>query len=346
VELDTRYPHPERRPSRRSNSRIVLVLLLALLAVAATAGLAFANKRSATVGNGMVVIETNLAYQDARAAGTGMVLTPSGEVLTNNHVIRNATDIRIVLPGTGRSYKATVVGYDAADDVAVLQASNAAHLKTISLGDSSSVSSGDSVLAIGNAGGTGHFTNASGTITNTNQAITVSDDQGGSEHLSGLLETSAGIRPGDSGGPLFNSSHQVIGMDTAASTSDSGQTAAGYAIPIDKALAIAKQIDEANGSSGVHLGTTAFLGVEVTDDAYGGSGAEISSVVTGGPAAAAGLEPGDVITGFAGRSIESSADLSAAVANEKSGDSVSVTFYDQDGQTQTTNLTLASGPPR
>jgi S1-C subfamily serine protease len=343
------YPHPERKPPRRFNSRIIVALLFAVIAAGVTAaGLAFANQHSASIGNGVVVIETNLAYQGERAAGTGMVLTSSGQVLTNNHVIRNATTIKIVVPGTGRSYNAEVVGYDASDDVAVLQATDASSLKTISLGDSSSVDSGQSVQAVGNAGGTGHFTTASGTVTATNQAITVSDDQGGSEHLSGLIETNAPIRPGDSGGPLFNTSNQVIGMDTAASTSNdiSDAPTAGYAIPIDKALEIAKQIDMGEGSSSVHIGTTAFLGVEVSDDSYGGSGAVVGSVVSGGPASSAGLAPGDEITAFDGRSIASSADLSAAVATEKSGDSVSISYVDQNGQTQSTDLTLGSGPPR
>ncbi len=318
------------------------------MAAAVTAGLAFANQRSTTIGHGIVVIETNLAYQGARAAGTGMVLTSSGEVLTNNHVIKNATAIKIVIPGTGQSYNAKVVGYDASDDVAVLQADNATDLKTISLGDSSSVDSGESVMAVGNAGGTGRFTTASGHVTGLNRSITVSDDQGGSESLHGLIETNAPIRPGDSGGPLFNDSDQVIGMDTAASTSNdiAQTTVAGYAIPIDSALSIVKQIIEGDGSATVHIGTTPFLGVEVSDDPYGASGAVISSVVSNGPSAHAGLVPGDVITAFGDHSIASSSDLGAIVAAQKPGDSVSVSYSDQYGESHTTNVTLGSGPPR
>jgi S1-C subfamily serine protease len=343
------YSQPGREPSRRFNSRVVLAVLVAVLAAAVTAaGLAFANKRSATVGTGVVVIETNLAYQGEQAAGTGMVLTSSGEVLTNNHVIRGATTIKVVVPSTGRSYNAAVVGYDASDDVAVLQASDAANLKTISLGDSSSIDAGESVQAIGNAGGSGRFTSASGTVTAVNRSITVSDDQGGSESLSGMIETNAAIRPGDSGGPLFNGSGQAIGMDTAASTgNDVAQTGTdGYAIPIDKALEIVNQIDDGNDSATVHVGATAFLGVNVTANEYGGSGATVSSVVSGGAAAAAGLAPGDVITALGGRSISSPADLGAIVASQTPGESVSVSYLDQNGMAETTNLTLATGPPR
>ncbi len=342
------YGPPARVPSRRSNSRIVLALIVAVLVAAVTAaGIAFANKSSAKVGSGVVVIETNLAYQGEQAAGTGMVLNSSGEVLTNNHVIRGATTIKVVLPGTGQSYNAQVVGYDATDDVAVLQATNASDLKTISLGDSSSVEAGQAVQALGNAGGTGRFTPASGTVTGVNRSITVGDDQGGSESLHGMIQTNAGIRPGDSGGPLFNDSGQVIGMDTAASTSnDVAQTAtAGFAIPIDKALSIVDQIESGNDSGTVHVGETAFLGVEVTANDYG-SGATISSVVPGGSAAAAGLAPGDVITAFGGRSISSPADLGVVVATQKPGASVSVNFLDQNGTEQSTSLTLTTGPPR
>ena len=348
MELDNIYWQPGREPSRRFNSRVVLAVLVACLAAAVTAaGFAFANNRSATVGSGVVVIETNLAYQGEQAAGTGMVLTSSGEVLTNNHVIRGATTVKIVLPGTGLSYNAEVVGYDASHDVAVLQAGDAANLKTISLGDSSSVDTGESVQAVGNAGGTGRFTSASGTVTALNRSITVSDDQGGSESLSGLIETNAAVRPGDSGGPLFNSSGQAIGMDTAASAgNDIAQTGnEGYAIPIEKALSIVKQIEDGNESGTVHVGETAFLGVEVTANDYGGSGATVSSVMSSGSAAAAGLAPGDVITGFGGRSISSPADLGAVVASHKPGESVSVSYYDQYGTAGTMNVTLASGPP-
>ena len=278
-----------------------------------------------------------------------MVLTSSGEMLTNNHVIRGATDIKVVVPSTGQSYTAEVVGYDVTDDVAVLQASGASNLKTISLGDSGSVNAGQSVQAVGNAGGTGRLTSASGTVTNIDRAITVSDDQGGSENLSGLIETNAAVRPGDSGGPLLNSAGQVIGMDTAASVGNEvAQTTTneGYAIPINKALSIAKQIQSGNGSATIHVGGTAFLGVESTANSYAGSGAVISAVVPGSAAEAAGLTAGDLITSVGGHTISSPDELSQVVLTQKPGASISAVYVDQDGATQTTNLTLASGPPR
>ena len=350
MELDDPERQQGMEPRNRFPTRIILAALIAIVAAAlAAAGLALTKSGSTPVGTGVVVIETNLAYQGGQAAGTGMVLTSSGEILTNNHVIRGATDIRVKVPSTGRSYAAEVVGYDLTDDVAVLQTSGAADLKTVPLGSSSSVDVGESVLALGNAGGTGHLSRAPGTVTSVGRSITVSDDQGGSENLSGLIETNAAVRPGDSGGPLLDSDGRVIGMDTAASAgNDVAQTTAnqGYAIPIDTAMSIADQIHSGNGSDTVHIGGTAFLGVEAGADSYEGAGAVVSAVVPGSAAEAGGITAGDLITSIGGHAISSPDGLSEIVVAQKPGDSVDVVFVDQYGTTQTTNLTLASGPPR
>jgi S1-C subfamily serine protease len=333
---------------RRFRTRIVLAAFAAVVAAAIVAGLALATTRPAPIGTGVVVIDTNLAYQGAQAAGTGMVLTSSGVVLTNNHVIRDATAIRVVVPTTGRSFTAKVVGYDASDDVAILQASGASNLKTIPLGDSSTLNAGQSVQALGNAGGTGSLRPASGTVTGVDRAITVSDDQGGSESLKGMIETNAEVQPGDSGGPLMNAAGQVVGMDTAASVGNGFEAATsdGYAIPINKAMSIAQQIMRGDASATIHVGDTAFLGVEVAENSYGGSGAVITSVVPGGPAEAAGLAPGDLITSVGGQAVSSPAGLTTIVMTQKPGAPISATYVDQEGATQTANLALASGPPR
>src|SRR5207302_1093990 len=170
---------------------------------------------------------------------------------------------------------------DASRDVAVIQLQNASGLTTANLGDSSSVQAGDTVTALGNAGGKGGTPSvATGTVTALNQGITASDEGSGanSEQLTGLIETNADIQPGDSGGALVNSFGQVIGMNTAASSgtqfqSQSGQPAEqAYAIPIDKAESIAKQIEAGQGSSTVHIGATAFLGIETDGSGSGDSG--------------------------------------------------------------------------
>ena len=294
---------------------------------------------------GVLIIDTNLAYQNAAAAGTGMALTSNGIVLTNNHVIKGATTIKVVDPSTHRTYTATVLGYDVADDVAVLKLQGATNLKTVKLGDSSKARAGEAVTAIGNAGGTGRLTTAAGRIVALRQTITASDEDGSSEQLTGLLETNAGIQPGDSGGPLLDSSTgKVLGMDTAASSNLVAQRASqAYAIPINKALTIAKQI-EAGNSTVAHIGATAFLGVSVEDAGQGVSGALIHDVVSGGPADQAGLAAGDVITALDGNTVDSAATLGSVMQHETPGVSVEVDYLDQFGTPQTTTVTLGTGP--
>ena len=238
-----------------------------------------ASQIASRVDPGLVDVVSTLGDEQATAAGTGIVLTSNGEVLTNNHVIDGATSIKVTDVGNGRTYTAKVVGYDATQDVAVIQLQNASGLTVASLGDSSTVQTGDNVVALGNAGGKGGTPSvAAGTVTALNQSITASDEgSGNSEQLTGLIETNADIQPGDSGGSLVNAYGQVIGMDTAASSgtqvqSQSSQTAEqAYAIPINEATSIARQIEAGTTSTNVHIGATAFLGVE-SQPASQGSG--------------------------------------------------------------------------
>jgi len=309
----------------------------------------------------VVVIDTNLAYQGGAAAGTGIVLTSSGEVLTNNHVIQGATSIKVVIPGSTHRYSAKVVGYDKPGDVAVLQLNGASNLKTVSLGNSSKATTGQAVKALGNAGGSGTLTPAAGTITGLGKSITVSGDQGGSERLTELIETDAALQPGDSGGPLLNAKGQVIGMDTAASTGFALQAAVAsdsYAIPIKTALTIARQIESGKASTAVHIGPTALLGVEIAstlssrgfgDGDYGAAAPAtglIAGTVTGGPAASAGLTAGDVITAIDGRTVSSPSVITSVILTKKPGTKITVTYSDQSGTSQMTTVTLGSGPPQ
>ena len=334
-----------------------MLALAGLATLAVGARVVAASGKAKPIGRGVVVIDTNLAYQGASAAGTGIVLTSSGKVLTNNHVINGATTIKAVLPGTGHSYTAKVVGYDKTADVAVLQLEHASSLKTLSVGDSSSLTVGSLVTAYGNAGGTGSFTSATGRVTGLGKTITASDDQGSSEQLTGLIETNAGVVPGDSGGPLLDSAGRVVGMDTAASSGAGYQSISStdaYAIPIARALTIAQEIEAGHASATVHIGGTAFLGVEVesVDSGYGGygsasgSGALVAGVVSGGPAASAGLTAGDVITAIDGRTIASPATVSALIVTMKPGTKITVTYTDQAGGRHAVRVTLGSGPPQ
>src|SRR3954465_1372710 len=288
---------------------------------------------------GIVNVTTVLGYQNAEAAGTGMILTSTGDVLTNNHVIADATSIKVTVASTGTSYTATVVGTDPSADVAVLHIDNASGLRTARL-STSPATVGDAVTAVGNAGGTGTLTAVSGTVTNLDQSITATDSSGGgAEQLSGLIETDAAVQPGDSGAPLYDEATGAVGgMATAAS---SGGPAQAYAIPISTAEAIAGQIERGVTSATIHQGYPAFLGGSIAD---GQTGATIAGVVSDGPAARAGLAAGDVITGVAGSTVASAEDLTAALAGHSPGQHVTVTWSDATGGSHSATVTLGTGP--
>jgi S1-C subfamily serine protease len=338
--------------------RAVLLVVVGLLAASVGARFAFAHGTATPtpIGSGVVVIDTNLAYQGTSAAGTGMVLTSSGEVLTNNHVISGATTIKVIVPKTDHSYTARVLGYDRTADVALLQLQGASNLKTVSI-SSANLPVGATVTALGNSGGDGSISSAAGTVTGLGKSITATDDAGGTEQLTGLIETNAGVQPGDSGGPLVNSQGQVAGMDTAASSGfgfrDVSATDA-YAIPIAKALSVAHAISSGEASATVHIGATAFLGIQtesVNAPGYGfggrstsASGALVAGVVSGGPAASAGLAAGDVITAINGHTVSSPSTISALVLTKKPGAKITVAFVDQSGASHTAAVTLGSGP--
>jgi len=300
----------------------------------------------------LVDVVTTLGYQHGSAAGTGMVLTPNGEVLTNNHVVAGATSIRVRDVGDGRTYTARVLGYSESNDVAVLQLNGASGLHTVKTGDSGTVAVGQKVVALGNAEGkNGTPSVATGTVTALGATITAAD-QGSSttEQLTGMIRTNAGIQPGDSGGPLVSASGRVIGMNTAASSANgpigttAAETTAAFSIPINKALAIAHQIEAGQSSSTVHIGATAFLGVQVTSSAFSGGGVTIAGAVSGTAAANAGLGAGDVILSVAGHSVTSGSDLQSVIGGYHPGDKVTVVWQDQSGQTHSSVVTLSQGP--
>jgi S1-C subfamily serine protease len=332
--------------------RTLTFAALASALAALVGGMASGATRTSTTG--VVVVDTNLSYQDAQAAGTGIVLTSSGEVLTNNHVIRGATTIHVVVPQTGRRYTARVVGYAISKDVAVLQLAHATGLRTAAIGRSSTVRRGDHVTAVGNAGGTGRLVSAQGTVTAVGRTITASDGES-SERLTGLIETDARLQPGDSGGPLLDGAGRVVGIDTAASSAFSfrSTSSGGFAIPIDRAVTIAKQIVAGRGSSTVHVGETAFLGVGVQPaGGYRGSvrgtggGALVMNIVSGSPAARAGLAPGDVITAIDGRKVATPSALVVQLQRKRPGDAVELAWVDRFGSRGSGSARLVAGPPQ
>jgi S1-C subfamily serine protease len=220
---------------------------------------------------GMVDITSHLKYTGQVFEGTGMILTSSGLVLTNNHVVNQSTGLQATIVNSGHTYTAEVVGTDSADDVALIRLNGASGLKTVQVGNSSKVTLGTPVVALGNAGGTGGTpTVTSGTITALNRTITASDSGSGtSETLHGMLQTNAPIAEGDSGGPLANAAGQVIGMNTAANTRTLGGagTDQGFAIPINRALALAREMAAGHGSAKIHIGWPPFMGIEIASAA-------------------------------------------------------------------------------
>lgn len=335
-------------------SRALAAALLVVAAITMSGRAAFAATARAVqpLARGVVDINTNLGYEGGSAAGTGMILTPSGEVLTNNHVIRGATAIRVTDPSTRRTYPATVVGYDPSNDVAVLTLTGASGLKPIPTGNSSTLRLGQTVTAVGNAGGVGGAPlAAAGKIVALHRSSVAVDDGGLSEQLTGLIETDAMLQPGDSGGPLLNRAGRVIGVDTAASVGSTAQQgrSVGLAIPINHALTIARQIERGLPGPTIHIGPTAFLGVDLSfQDASSGQTprAVVAAVVPSSPAQQSGVTPGSVITALNGQPVNSYASLSTLLLRLTAGSTVTLAWTDQDGTAHTADLRTAAGPPQ
>jgi len=228
----------------------------------------------------------------------------------------------------------------------------------VPLGDSAGVAVGARVTALGNAGGGGGTPSvATGAVVQLGQSIIASDIGGGNaEQLAGLIQTNAAVLPGDSGGPLVNDAGQVVGMDAAASATNAAyvsRPAQSFAIPIDSAIAIAKQIETGPAGPGVHVGPTAFLGVGMLPTSpYGGlggatsqaHGALVGGALPGYPAAQAGLAKGDLITSVDGQTVTSATGLTSLLSAHHPGDSVRIGWTDPSGQTHSVTVKLASGP--
>ena len=301
---------------------------------------------------GLVDINTTLSYQGAVGAGTGILLSPDGEVLTNNHVIEGATDITAVSLANSRTYPVDVIGFDRASDIALVRLRGATGLPTAILGTSSTLAVGDPIAAIGNSNGSSAPPSyAPGTVTEIGASVRASDESGGgARELYDLIRVAAEIRPGDSGGPLVNSAGQVVGVNVAATLTYrmGGVTGGeGFAIPIDRALAIANQIRPGVISDSIHLGDTAFIGVGIADSSpmsRGPVGAVVRQVLPGTPAGQIGLFSGDVITAVDGVPINSAEDLSNVMDQRRPGDIIMLTWIDRAGIPRSAPLVLAKGP--
>ncbi|TMD40886.1 MAG: PDZ domain-containing protein [Chloroflexi bacterium] len=304
------------------------------------------------------IVDINTTLGNGQAAGTGMLISSTGEILTNNHVVTGSTSITVVVQGRSQSYSAHVVGVDVSQDVAVIQIdSNVSGLPTVKIADSSSLQVGDTVVAIGNAlgqGGAPHVTQ--GQVTALDQTITASEGGSTSETLSGMIQSDAVIYAGDSGGALVNTSGQVVGMITAGQAQGFRSSASdvGFAVASNTALGVVNRIRAHEQASDLTYGRVGYLGVQVqsVDPSTAAqlglnvtSGALVTATpLSGTPAASAGIGRGSVITKVGGSAVTSAESLGTAVKSHQPGDSVSVTWVDQSG-THTATVTLAGVNP-
>lgn len=300
------------------------------------------------------VVQT--ATSTSAASGTGMIITSSGEVLTNNHVVDQSISISVTIAGHAGSYKAHVIGVSPTADVALIQIEGVSGLPTVTFADSSSVKVGDPVVALGNAlgqGGTPALTQ--GQITAVDQTITASEGSGRSETLTGMIQSDAGISPGDSGGALVNSAGQVIGMITAGEAQGFRSTVSpiGYAVNTNSALTVVNEIRAGQASADVIIGPVGYIGVQIRDlnqqlaAQYGlniTNGPLVWAVQAGSPAEQAGMTRLSVITKIGSTSVDSSQSLGNALHAYKPGANVAVTWIDQNGASHTKTLTLTTGP--
>ncbi|MGZ4619413.1 MAG: S1C family serine protease [Frankiaceae bacterium] len=313
------------------------------------------SKAVSTIGPSVVNITAEISGGSGRfgggfqgqgggtSAGTGIIVTSDGQVVTNAHVVAGATAITVQVPGHKDKVSATVIGSDSNADLALLQLKDVSGLAAATFAASSTVNVGDSVLAVGNAEGYGGSPTVTlGIVSATNRSLSGSSSDSGSS-LTGLIQTDAAINPGNSGGPLVDTAGRVIGINTEVATGSDTSRAAqniGFAIPSDKVLAELPKLRAGGGSSTSDSGG-AYLGVSVQDGTGSTSGAVIAQVVPGGPAANAGLQAGDVVTAVGNTQLGSADDLQAAIAGHKAGDKVTLTVT-RDGQQHTVTVELGS----
>lgn len=284
-----------------------------------------------------------------QGAGTGIIISESGYVLTNRHVVDGISKVKVVL-ADGTAYDGVdVIGVDPANDLAFLKIKDAKNLKPAKIGDSSKVEVGEKVIAIGNALGQYQTSVTSGIISGLGRPLVAGDQaSGNTEQLSNLLQTDAAINPGNSGGPLVNLDGDVIGINTAIDQEAQG---IGFAIPINDAKGLIKSVTTSGKLSraflGVsHIAVTSEVAKEydlpITYGAYITS--ETGSAITAGsPAAKAGIRSGDIITKLDGTKIDAGHPLLSAISAYQPGDKVTVTYM-RDGKEVSVSVTLATYP--
>ncbi|MBF6163862.1 trypsin-like peptidase domain-containing protein [Streptomyces gardneri] len=303
---------------------------------------------TAAVRPALVNVNASTERSGPGAAGSGIVLTADGEVLTSHHVVKGADTVTVTDVGNGKVYDAVVLGYDAEADIALLDLA-AAELPIATIGSSAGLRLREEVLAIGNAGGTGGAPTAvHGPLTDLDSAIVaVNAADLSRKALSGMLEVAAAVTPGQSGGALVDRKAHVVGVIAAASGDGAraaDEPANGYAVPIDAAMRVVQQIRSGTPTDTVHIGPTATLGVLVSNALPVGTGARVDVAIYGMPAYAAGLASGDVITSIDGHAVSSAQSLRAALNTRKPNDTVRLGVTGAHGA-RTVAVVLVAGPP-
>jgi S1-C subfamily serine protease len=273
-------------------------------------------------------------------AGTGIIISADGQIVTNAHVVNGATAITVTLPNNGGTHPASIVGIDTTQDLAVIKISGVTDLKPATFANSDTAAVGDSVLAVGNALGYGGApTVTEGILSAKGRTLSGTDD-----NLSGLLQTDAAINPGNSGGPLVDSTGQVIGINVAVASGTTSEPAQniGFTIPSNTVVADLPSLKAGKGASTQGGGQTTqsgtFLGVSVADAT---GGALVQAVEAGSPAAAAGIQVGDLITAVDGKTIADGTALQQAIRSEKSGTTVTIGIT-RNGSPTTVKATLGT----
>jgi S1-C subfamily serine protease len=284
------------------------------------------------VAPAVVHVEVIGARQGRRSEGTGsgVVVSPDGLILTNNHVIDGAREIAVSL-SDGRRFGARALGRDPDTDLAVLRGETGETLPTARLGNSKSVRQGQIAIAIGNPLGF-QSTVTAGIVSAVGRSLRAQNGR----LIGDVIQTDAALNPGNSGGPLVNSAGQIIGINTAVAAQ--GAQNIGFAIPIDKAKSLADRLKTGQGPA-----PTAFLGVSTTETEDGSAGALVVSLVSGGPAQRASISVGDLIVSFDGKPVSGADALSGLVQARQPGDTVQVVI-ERDGTSRTVSVTLGTKP--
>ena len=280
------------------------------------------------------------------AAGTGMVVTSDGYILTNKHVVNGAKKIQVVMHDGTTYSDVTLVGTDPLNDVAFLKINGASNLQPVALGDSKTLQTGQQVIAIGNALGQYQNTVTQGIVSGTGRSVIATDQSNYSnyERLSDMIQTDASINSGNSGGPLINAAGQVIGINTAVYSDGNG---IGFAIPISGVKGMLKSIIEKGRADRAYIGVSYLNITPSVQKQYNLSvseGAYVSpenGIIKDSPAEKAGLKNGDIITAVNGVKIGKAGTLSTLIGEYAAGESVELTIL-RDGAEQKITLTTSA----